>query len=278
MKKILTVMLTVLFVVSGLLPVVNPAKVEAASKPTTIFLHGWRGDQFAMAPLIKEISGEKDTFNQEVPYQMVYYGKKKVFSEVVPYAGQGTTYFFSPPGGGKSSMQIINFKKSGSVVPNKQLVHVVFTENIQNLNEQERFLREVMADLKKKNVKKVNLVGHSMGGLLATQLLLKGSPIPVEKVVTLDSPIFGSPLAPGGDLKDGGKVVRESKLKKKKISSTTKVLSYGLKYPVIVLINSSNGLSKFTNKNQFTYKQVNTSHKGIKSNATVLKEVAKFLK
>lgn len=282
MKKILTVILTVLFMASGLLPVANPAKVEASSKPTTIFLHGWRGDKNSMKPVMRYLSGEKSSFDLSIAYELIRNGKKQVQIEKIPYAGQGTTYYFSPPGGGKSTMQVINFKKQGHINPNKNMVHVVFHQNTQPLNVQEKWLREVLADLKKKKVKKVNLVGHSMGGLLATQLLLNGSPIPVEKLVTLDSPILGAPLGAeavnGKDLYYGGDVIVKSRLINKKISSNIKVLSFGLKNDIIVPDKSSKGLVYFTNKNQFNHKIVNSSHTGITSNSGVLKDTSNFLK
>lgn len=286
MKKILTVILTVLFMASGLLPVANPAKVEASSKPTTIFLHGYYGGKDSMVKMIRFLTNEKSNLKAPVPYEMTRNGKTDIYLDYIPYAGQKTTYYFTPPGyKGTTEMRIIDFTKYGAKKPNDKLVQVVFSQNAQSLDNQEKMLRQVLADLKKKNVKEINLVAHSMGGLLATQLVLKGSPIKVKNLVTLDSPILGTQSsAIGGsarDLHDGGAVIRESIRLKKKINSGTKVLSYSDSWSLhpasfVVDESSARGLEKLTVKGQFTFKKIEANHLSITSHKTVLNDVKKI--
>jgi len=76
------------------------------------------------------------------------------------------------------------------------MAQVVFKNNTAALSDQVGWLALCLDKLKEKyGAKQVNLVGHSMGGLLATKYVLDKGGDDVARVVTLGSPLEGAPVA-----------------------------------------------------------------------------------
>lgn len=200
MKKIVTVLLVAILTVTSFGSV--PAEAAGKEKPVTIFLHGLAGNGESMKPVIQGLSG--DTKVRKIP---VFHHKyrdpktKVIHSYVVDVGcyGQGNTYVIAPD---------LTAKRYECTGGRMDMVSVIFAGDVKgntaSLELQMKMLKKITDDIPKAlkskkgvNEKSVNLVGHSMGGVLATNYALqshksKGSYLKVERLVTLDSPITGA--------------------------------------------------------------------------------------
>lgn len=199
MKKIIAALSIALLAVMSL----GGISAEAATKekPVTIFLHGLMGGDASMGETIKGLTGAK-AVKAEYGFRHTYRDPKtKVlhsFVSDVHCYGQGSTYVIAP------DLSAKRFVCEGG---REDYVNVVFAgdaiRNTADLELQMKMLKKITDDIPKAlksakgvNEKSVNFVGHSMGGVLATNYALqshksKGSYLKVERLITLGSPISG---------------------------------------------------------------------------------------
>lgn len=311
MKKLVVALLVAVLAITSF----GSVSVEAASKekPVTIFLHGLAGNGESMKPLIQELTGDKKV--RKIPvYRHAYRDPKTkvIHSYVVDVGcyGQGNTYVIAPD---------LSAKRYECTGGRMDMVSVIFAGdmkgNTASLELQMKMLKKITDDIPKAlkskkgvNEKSVNLVGHSMGGVLATNYALqshksKGSYLKVERLVTLDSPLTGatalkvlkgaksvsaySILFPASwlkrpshelygavsDLHDSGGELSK-RLKTMKLDPNMKVLSVDALVDPVVTTNSALALKDYT-KN-FKSMSIKSSH-SVQSQKSVIAAVKTHL-
>jgi len=132
-------------------------------KVPTVFLHGLGGTQATFDTMIRQLEADG-------------------------YGVLTDTYEMGGPTADKIDAK--------AVEADRPLIQVMFRDNAAGLDEQINWLTQTIARVKVKyETDHVNLVGHSMGGLLATKYVLETGGKEVQKLVTIGSPLNGSKLA-----------------------------------------------------------------------------------
>ncbi len=139
----------------------QPSKpVLSTNRLPVLFVHGYLGSERSLGTMIKR-------------FEQNGWGKKIAVCEVQE---DGTLHW-----------KMFNMAK-GDELP---LVQVIFKDASNSVEQQAKWLNEVVKQVKKEtNKNEVYLVGHSMGGLASTAAVLYEK-TPVEKLVTLGSPMKG---------------------------------------------------------------------------------------
>lgn len=253
---------------------------SAASKKEipTIFVHGLQGDNGSLSSLVSKLTGEK--IRHDMTYGYSYKKMGMTIKQTIPvtYSGQRMTYFGqlnNKLGYADMTKSQGGYKGHKGAKNSYSVIH--FDNHSMSLDDQEKVLNTVAKlEAKRLHVDTVNIVGHSMGGLLGAQYAIHATQgrtyTKVHKLVTVGSPITGSKNSEmlllaqlGGadvynDLKDGGSVVKGALKSKAMLSSATKVLSIGSKSDGFVTYGSSMGLSKIVKPSNFSSMTVNSGH------------------
>lgn len=118
------------------------------------------------------------------------------------------------------------------------IIQIIFPQKQHTFNKQVKWLKEAIEKLQTEyNFDTINIVGHSMGGVISTKYIedTYGSDLPrVDKLITLDSPIDGAVLAKrfefifsaNKDLAIGSKAIKQLSDNKELFDPRTKVVSY----------------------------------------------------
>lgn len=172
---------------------------------------------------------------------------------------------------------------------NNPLVKVIYEENQANLTDQTKWLKRILLELNKQNKSnKINIISHSMGGLLATKYILdtaadKAYP-KVHKLVTLDSPILGTTYfmkenivkAPALiDLKPDSAVIHALYEKRAAFPNNVQAYSTAAAEDLVVRRSSAYGLSNYTSRIKTESFQVD--HTEIHEEKRVLYSISCFI-
>lgn len=140
------------------------AKDSQDIMPPTVFLHGYKGTYYSFGNLLNRFQNKYRWGDKGLVYRVGVDGTLNVQEQVK----------------GKSKPLFIQ---------------VIFENNRASFQEGSAWLAAVMQDLKEKYfIQEVNLVGHSMGGLMSVKYILdyEGTLYPeVHKLVTIGSPFDG---------------------------------------------------------------------------------------
>lgn len=274
--------LSILVLSLGLL---GSGEVSAKSSTPTIFIHGLQGDNKSLSNLVLGMTGAKKDDRYVYTYQFTNVFHMKVTDKIpIRYSGQRMTYVVRLDG----KVVGIDMSKAVGRVPGKKdynngfsIIH--FSNHSESLDYQEKYLEAVIrSEMKRLNTKSVNLVGHSMGGLLAAQYTIKSEAGDkrltgnVSNLVTFGSPIAGaskvsnqvSPISVIGgakapaDLYSGGKVLTKALKDKKVVINKAKVYSFNGRKDVFVPKASATALSKIVKKGNYRTKELNVGHTG----------------
>ena len=192
--KVAKVMVVLVLGVSGVL-FGGVSDVDASTKRNpTFFIHGFDGHSESMVDAISYTSGVK----KQSAYNLVVVvgsgkSKKEHTVKIVP-SGQRMVYIVDPAG------KLISHRvlyKSGTKGIRDDLIQVVFVNNMAPISNQEKWLDSVLyKSVGSKGNLDFNIVGHSMGGLLGANFLIKdntsGKKHNLKKLVTVGSPLTGS--------------------------------------------------------------------------------------
>jgi uncharacterized alpha/beta hydrolase family protein len=141
-----------------------PYKAEQKITEPTVFIHGYKGTFYSFGFMLHRFENIYDIGNKV----LVYY---------VAENGEIQEYFLNE-----------NTKKP-------PLIQVVFEDNRANLEDTAGWLAEVLYSLKNNyDTEKVNLVGHSMGGIVSLKYTLQYQSVDypdVNKLVALGTPFAG---------------------------------------------------------------------------------------
>ncbi|MFH7818893.1 alpha/beta fold hydrolase [Neobacillus thermocopriae] len=235
-------------------PEIKPMPESVRKVGPTIFIHGYNGGLRTFEKMLKDFS-ERDDRTEILTITVQEDGKLK----------------YQPPNrmdGKIPLVQVIFINRNASF--ENQLVWIKFV------------VREV-ADIYGADA--INLVGHSMGGVIATKYVLEtneDTSLPkVEKLVTLASPIKGwiyftwnNPAAI--DLQPTSAAIQKLQSQKDKFPQDVKVFSaYGFEDDV-VSSESATGLQEFTKNIMIS--SYNATHKSIRQNTDVFNDVYSFLR
>ena len=260
-------------------------EVSAKSSTPTIFIHGLQGDNKSLSNLVSGMSGARQDDRYVYTYQFTNVFRMRVTDKIpIRYSGQRMTYVVRFDGkvvGIDMSKTVGNVKGKKDYNNGFSVIH--FSNHSESLDDQETYLEAVIrSEMKRLNTKTVNLVGHSMGGLLASQYTIKSEAGDkrltgnVSNLVTFGSPIAGaskvsnqlSPISVIGgakapaDLYSGGKVLTKALKDKKVVINKAKVYSFSGKKDVFVPKASATALSKIVKKSNFKTKELNVGHTG----------------
>ncbi|MFA1821856.1 alpha/beta hydrolase [Virgibacillus oceani] len=141
-----------------------PYKAEQKITESTVFVHGYKGTFFSFGFMLHRFENVYEIGNKILIY---YVGKN---GEIQSYR--------------------LNNDNSGP-----QLVHVIFEDNRTDFEETAGWLADVLASMKSNYaVNSVNLVGHSMGGIVSLKYAMQyqSADFPaVNKIVALGAPFGG---------------------------------------------------------------------------------------
>lgn len=141
-----------------------PYEADDKISEPTVFVHGYKGTFFSLGPMLHRFENRHETGSRV----LVYY---------VGESGEIQEYF-------------LNGNSSGP-----QLVQVVFENNRADFEDTAGWLADVLHSMKMNyGTDKVNLVGHSMGGIVSLKYTLQyqnGDYPDVNKLVALGAPFAG---------------------------------------------------------------------------------------
>jgi uncharacterized alpha/beta hydrolase family protein len=176
----------------------------------------------------------------------------------------------------------------------RMFIQVIFENNRASFQDTSHWLSEVMLFLKKRyGIDNVNIVGHSMGGIISTKFLLDhGNQFRyprVEKLVTIGSPFLGidhssyfkvnsGPAAV--DLKPGSKALRKLWEKSKHFPPGVKVLAIAGKGDQVVNVSSALSIRKMVppkNYQQKIVENMQVTHSGLHESREVDHFIGAFL-
>ncbi|MED1420840.1 alpha/beta fold hydrolase [Bacillus smithii] len=182
-------------------------------------------------------------------------------------------------------------------IPNdshRMFIQVVFENNRASFQDTSHWLSEVMLLLKERyGIENVNIVGHSMGGIISTKFLLDhGNQLrypKVEKLVTIGSPFLGidqssyfkvnsGPAAL--DLKPGSKALQDLWRKSNHFPPDVKVLAIAGKGDQVVNISSALSIRRMVPRHNYQDKivqNVQVTHSGLHESTEVDHFIGTFL-
>lgn len=142
----------------------NKAKSEHYNGPPTVFVHGYKGTSNSFGFMLKR------------------------FENIYNWGSRGLVYHVSAEG----KVQEYNFSK-GKGEP--MFVQVVLEDNRASFKDSAEWLSNALSHMKEKyEVELINLVGHSMGGIVSLKYVqnYNGEAYPnVHKLITIGSPVDG---------------------------------------------------------------------------------------
>lgn len=233
----------------------------------TVFMHGWRGGEGTFETMIETLTGVRSSYN------IVGKTTKHKFE----YNGQHATVFIDKYG--KAHTHVF-----GHGSENKWFVKVVFENDHASLVDQTRWFKTAMAEVRKMyKTTKVNLVTHSMGGLVATRYIQDTTNMGinnanyvmrVNKLVTIATPVEGTRVGEavklGANTKDPAGIIFKQ-------LSRTEFLQKNFDPATIDLLPKSKALVDLKNRKNYFDKNTNVfsiagtkySIKNIKSDGIV---------
>ena len=240
-------------------------KKRVAATPT-IFLHGYDGGAGTFNPMINSSLAKKNNFQKTLTITVSSSGKLKFSNE-----------------------QELQKNKS-------PLIQVVFENKKASFDQQVLWIKSISDHLKEDyDTKKMNIVAHSMGGVVATKYILDTADnsdyLKINKFVTLASPIFGSQIGTikstvskifdkedlaAKDLALLSPEILKMASKKSSFPKNIKVFSAYSHADAVVSAYSATGLKFYTIN--IEYETYRTSHTGIKKISKAIEDVYKFLK
>lgn len=168
-KRRIIVNVSILFILVGCIIIVprlfGMIGSKSLSGTPTVFVHGYKGTFNSFANMLKRFEDDHKWGEKVLVYRVSKKGK-------------------------------INVTRSGDMDAEQTYVQVVFEDNRASFEDTSGWLSQVLAHLKKEyNVESVNLVGHSMGGVVALKYIEdyqdeKKYP-QNKKLITLGSPFDG---------------------------------------------------------------------------------------
>ena len=275
-------------------------EVSAKSSTPTIFVHGYTGDSDSLSGLILGLSGETKSREFNVSYSFKNVFKMKVNMDTkLMYSGQRMTYLVKLDNKVAAiDSKLLKFGDKKSLKYDNRFSVIHFSNASSSLNEQEKHLANVIKlEMARLKSNKVNLVGHSMGGLVSAQYAIKvdKSEKNVGNLITFGSPIKGSRglynrytviEVIGGakapfDLTDGGKVLVNAFKSKKVVLNNVNVVSFYGNRDEFVSRSSALGLKTLTNPKKYRSIELKSGHinmfKG-ESNKKAVSELKKIIK
>lgn len=149
-----------------------------------VYLHGVLGTQNSLSTMIRSTTGAKLKGSSQ-SYGLKYSGQFGTF-----ICKQGNSIFTS-------------YFAKDKEVQKRRAYDVIFVNNINSVKSQYEYIKRVVDNLTAHGAR-VNLIGHSMGGLSATSYVThyesKYTTPRVNKLITIGSPITGSSTANSLDL------------------------------------------------------------------------------
>lgn len=256
---------------------IKDASASSKKEIPTIFVHGYLGNSASLSGLVGNLSNAKKDSNLYYKYTYKKFGIKAEGKVDLTYSGQRMTYVVPL----NEQLVPLDMAKTNGKAKGKKgyrndysVIH--FENHSMSLNDQEKYLNAVAkAEAKRLKTDRVNIVGHSMGGLLGAQYMIHASQgitsTKVANLVTVGSPIKGGNYTDamildtiGGsrayfDLKDGGKVLKDA-FKSKKNLNGTRVLSIGSEQDGLVTYKSATALGGIVNASKFKSYKVKSGH------------------
>ncbi|WP_010651821.1 alpha/beta fold hydrolase [Oceanobacillus massiliensis] len=259
MIKISAALLLALGIIT-ILSVPNKAKSEHYTAEPTVFIHGYKGTANSFRHML-------DRFENEYKW-----GKK------------GFVYFVSKEG------QIRDYNLSkGKYAPT--FIQIVLEDNRASFADSSEWISSVLLHMKEKyHIDSVNLVGHSMGGIMAVKYAMEseknGYP-KVNKLITIGSPFDGiyseeyfqihkDPAA--ADLKPDSLALQL--LRKSPFPDDIEVLSIGSTGDIVALPESVQSLRNIIpndNYHEIMIEDDSLGHSGLHENKEVDKMIHSFL-
>ncbi|MCI2254558.1 alpha/beta fold hydrolase [Domibacillus sp. PGB-M46] len=265
MKKIICALMSLL-VMMGCVLTTSINQVSASTeKIPTIIMHGFTGDAKTFKTM-RQVYKQNGTIGENYGELTMSKDGKKITGHLkrVDVAGPGEEGYTRP---------VVNF---------------LFKDNTASLQKQTVWFKDMVNYTKNfYGAKKVNIIGHSMGGLVATRYIVDTGGKDINKLVTLDSPILGvNPTtnfsllpyldAALRDLRPFSAALVTTLAKANSFNKNIKVMSYAATgSDVYVSKNSAHGLKIYT-KN-ISVKEVKTTHTNIQHDASVINEVQKWV-
>ncbi|SFE15015.1 Uncharacterized protein with an alpha/beta hydrolase fold [Lentibacillus persicus] len=250
--------------VFGLLYVPESTKSEKNMEVPTVFVHGYKGTENSLGNMLERF---EHTYNL---------GKRSLVYKVSP--------------AGKLDVYHLNNREHTA----NMFVQPVFKNNRASIEDTAEWLAKVMAHMKETfGVKRVNLVGHSMGGLVSIEYIENYqdySHYPeVKKLAVIGSPINGiynegyfklhhDPAAE--DLKPDSYALKRLRLNKNAIPDHLDVLSIGSTGDSVARPKSIEGIRKIVDEGQLTYKMIKDptlGHSALHEDTRVDKMIYSFL-
>ena len=146
-----------------------------------LYVHGILGDSSSLSTMIRTTTGAKK--------------KGKSYTHNLKYSGQKATFLCMD-----TYITKIKYPFNEESKTKRKAYDVIFADNTGTIDKQVKYLKTITEALSSHGAK-VNIIGHSMGGLSATSYAVKYDSIltnpRINKLVTIGSPINGAPLANG---------------------------------------------------------------------------------
>lgn len=258
----------------------------------TIFIHGYMGNNASLSNVVLEMSKAKKDDKLSYTYSFTKLGIRANRKVPVVYSGQRMTYVVEDSG---RLVRIDMAKRNGNLEDKTDYVNsysvIHFENHSMSLDEQETYLNKVSEmEAIRMRTNRVNIVGHSMGGLLGAQYMIHASrgetSTEVANLVTIGSPIRGGNFTGvmllaeiGGsrsymDLKDGGEVINRYVDDGRERIEGSRVLSIGSNKDWLVSYTSATSLGEIVKKSNFKSYKVDSGHTKY-SDGSVGKDIAK---
>lgn len=164
-RPVIGIFLFILFLtgISAYIYIPNQARSETSNSVPTVFIHGYKGTANSFNNMLNR-------------FERNGWGKK------------GLVYFISSNG------RVLDYKVNG-VQANQTFVQIILQNNRANFSESARWLSDALRHLKENyNVDAVNLVGHSMGGIISVYYMQQYNTDAypnIQQFVAIGSPFDG---------------------------------------------------------------------------------------
>ncbi|WP_245835664.1 alpha/beta hydrolase [Virgibacillus ndiopensis] len=246
-KKQIIQTLFILIIAAGIIAITympEPAKSEPTKTPPTVFVHGYKGTYNSFGNMLERF--EKHGWGNKA---LVYYVSQD----------------------GKIREYNLNKGKREPI-----LIQVIFANNRASFDDTSAWLASVLQHMKVTyEIDSINLVGHSMGGLVSLKYLEENHDAdlyPVtKKLVTIGSPFDGiysdyyftiNRDAAATDLKPNSAALKLLRLNNKKISDNVSVLSIGSTGDYVAEPESVKALRMIIPDNQLMEKMIENANLG----------------